>query len=163
MGGNIDIATSFMNKVWAAWHARRCYMMVIPWALVVHLIYASWRPRLLGFGCIYQAGCSCPWMCFCDLPDMYALGLRAYISGKSLVPILQLLHKQYKRLGCIASIIIPIQKSQACMWLLQAFWHGWLQPCGNPATKVVTTVSPVHCYDLGIETVTRLITLSQGC
>ena len=32
-----------------------------------------------------------------DLPDMYALGpaalgLRAYISGKSLVPMLQLLH-----------------------------------------------------------------------
>ena len=33
-----------------------------------------------------------------DFPDMYALepqaqGLRAYISGKSLVPMLQLLHK----------------------------------------------------------------------
>ena len=33
----------------------------------------------------------------CDSPDMYALkpaalGLRAYISGKSLVPMLQLLH-----------------------------------------------------------------------
>ena len=27
-----------------------------------------------------------------DSPDMYALGLRAYISGKSLVPMLQLLH-----------------------------------------------------------------------
>ena len=27
-----------------------------------------------------------------DLPDMYARGLRAYISGKSLVPMLQLLH-----------------------------------------------------------------------
>ena len=27
-----------------------------------------------------------------DLPDMYALGLRAYISGKSLMAMLQLLH-----------------------------------------------------------------------
>ena len=27
-----------------------------------------------------------------DLPDMYALGLCTYISGKSLVPMLQLLH-----------------------------------------------------------------------
>ena len=27
-----------------------------------------------------------------DLPDMYALGLWAYISGKSLVPMLQLLY-----------------------------------------------------------------------
>ena len=27
-----------------------------------------------------------------DLPDMYALSPRAYISGKSLVPMLQLLH-----------------------------------------------------------------------
>ena len=42
-------------------------------------------------------------MCSCDLPDMYArgpqarvcpraAGPRAYISGKSLVPMLQLLH-----------------------------------------------------------------------
>ena len=30
-------------------------------------------------------------MCTRDLPDMYALGPRAYISGKSLVPMLQLL------------------------------------------------------------------------
>ena len=30
----------------------------------------------------------------CDLPDMYALGLWAYISGKSLMPILQLLQNQ---------------------------------------------------------------------
>ena len=35
-----------------------------------------------------------------DLPDMYALGLRACISGKSLVPVLQLLHVPlYKHLG----------------------------------------------------------------
>ena len=27
------------------------------------------------------------------LPDMYALGLWAYISGKALMPMLQLLHK----------------------------------------------------------------------
>ena len=33
-------------------------------------------------------------MCTCDLPDMYALGLQAYISGKSLVPMLQLLHRE---------------------------------------------------------------------
>ena len=37
-------------------------------------------------------------MCCRDLPDMYALGpaalgLWAYISGKSLMPMLQLLHK----------------------------------------------------------------------
>ena len=31
-------------------------------------------------------------MCTRDLPDMYALSPRAYISGKSLVPMLQLLH-----------------------------------------------------------------------
>ena len=31
-----------------------------------------------------------------DLPDMYALGLQAYISGKSLVPMLQLLHGPYQ-------------------------------------------------------------------
>ena len=31
-------------------------------------------------------------MCTRDLPDMYALRLRAYISGKSLMPMLQLLH-----------------------------------------------------------------------
>ena len=30
-----------------------------------------------------------------DSPDMYALGLRAYISGKSLAPMLQLLHKPH--------------------------------------------------------------------
>ena len=39
-------------------------------------------------------------MCTRDLPDMYALspralGLRAYISGKSLVPMLQLLHVNF--------------------------------------------------------------------
>ena len=32
-------------------------------------------------------------MAICDLPDMYALGLWAYISGKSLMAMLQLLHK----------------------------------------------------------------------
>jgi len=31
-------------------------------------------------------------MCTHDVPDMYALRLWAYISGKSLVPMLQLLH-----------------------------------------------------------------------
>ena len=31
-------------------------------------------------------------VCTRDLPDMYALSPRAYISGKSLVPMLQLLH-----------------------------------------------------------------------
>ena len=30
-------------------------------------------------------------MCSRDLPDMYALSPRAYVSGKSLVPMLQLL------------------------------------------------------------------------
>ena len=33
-------------------------------------------------------------MCSRDLPDMYTLGLWAYISDKSLMPILQLLHNQ---------------------------------------------------------------------
>ena len=32
-----------------------------------------------------------------DLPDMYALGPRAYISGKSLLPMLQLLHVAYSQ------------------------------------------------------------------
>ena len=53
-------------------------------------------------------------MCSRDLPDMYALGLWAYISGKSLVSMLQLLlilSRLYWRL--------PIQKTQACVWLLQ--------------------------------------------
>ena len=36
-----------------------------------------------------------------DLPDMYALGLWANISGKSLVPMLQLLYKQVSFHMCI--------------------------------------------------------------
>ena len=31
-------------------------------------------------------------MCTRDLPDMYALSPQAYISGKSLVPMLKLIH-----------------------------------------------------------------------
>ena len=34
-------------------------------------------------------------MCSRDLPDMYTLSPRAYISGKSLMPMLQLIHKLY--------------------------------------------------------------------
>ena len=32
----------------------------------------------------------------CDMPNMYALGLQHYISGKSLIPMLQLLHTQHR-------------------------------------------------------------------
>ena len=38
-----------------------------------------------------------------DLPDMYALSPRAYISGKSLVPMLQLIHMY---VGVYTSFII---------------------------------------------------------
>ena len=49
-------------------------------------------------------------MCTRDLPDMYALGpvalgLREYISGKSLVPMLQLLHKLSHTRSRIFSIL----------------------------------------------------------
>ena len=34
-----------------------------------------------------------------DLPDMYVLGLWAYISAKSLIPMLQPLHKEYSHVS----------------------------------------------------------------
>ena len=65
--GNINIATSFMNKACStrprtvcAW---KCYIVVIPWALVVCLIYTS---SALGPA---------------------ALELWVYISGKPLMPM----------------------------------------------------------------------------
>ena len=45
-------------------HAQKCYIVVIPWALGICLIYT---PSALG---------------------PVALGLRVYISGKPLVPVL---------------------------------------------------------------------------
>ena len=44
-------------------------------------------------------------MCSRVLPDMYAVGLWAYISGKSLMPMLQLLHE------CFANdfLYMPLQ------------------------------------------------------
>ena len=52
-----------------------------------------------------------------DLPDMYALGLQAYISGKSLVPMLQLLH-----VACRFWI-----KMSTCFILVYFMTHSYIQ------------------------------------
>ena len=67
--GNIDKAMSFMNRFeLLSTHpltvrAMKCYIVVISWALVVHLIYTS--------SALAPA----------------ALELRVYISGKPLMPM----------------------------------------------------------------------------
>ena len=54
-------------------------------------------------------------MCTRDLPDMYALGLRAYISGKSLVPMLQLLHvAQHAYVYFVMENLLSTPKLDSC-------------------------------------------------
>ena len=63
-------------------------------------------------------------MCSRDLPDMYALsalGLRAYISGKSLMPMLQLLHISLC-MGIIKASAHGITKIYPCNYVLGV--HG---------------------------------------
>ena len=69
IGGNIDIATSFINRFELlsthplTVHALKCYIVVIPWALVVRIINTS----------------------LALAPA--ALELQVYISGKPLMPM----------------------------------------------------------------------------
>ena len=54
-------------------------------------------------------------MCSRDLPDMYALGLWAYISGKSLVPMLQLLLVTSVTSSSMLPCIIPVSTKLGCL------------------------------------------------
>ena len=64
-----EISTSSFGQIL---ECRKCNILVVTWALVLCLIY---MPKARG---------------------PVALGLWAYISGKALVPMLQLLHKTLK-------------------------------------------------------------------
>ena len=70
-----EISTSSLGKFL---ECRKCYILLVTCALVIYL------------------------MCMPSALGPVALGLRAYISGKSLVPMLQLLHINHQR-----NIVVP--------------------------------------------------------
>ena len=70
---------------------RKCYILLVTCALVIYLIC---------------------------MPE--ARGLRAYISGKSLMPMLQLLHKRYALIRKFYSHIVVITLWLALEWYIHA-------------------------------------------
>jgi len=71
-------------------------------------------------------------MCTHDLPDMYALSPWAYISGKSLVPMLQLLHvKNHSKFHLFIRIFIThkaLKLNYSDVYMYQIGISAWITP-----------------------------------
>ena len=91
-------------------------------------------------------------MCSRDLPDMYALGpvalgLWAYISGKSLVPMLQLLHVLHQIFTVM--ICFPSQCQITHRYMnTKTCIHKCTHPHGHTSTKKqkLTTINVIAVY-----------------
>ena len=91
-----EISTSSLGRFL---ECRKCYILLVTCALVIYLIC---KPSALGSA---------------------ALGLLAYISGKSLMPMLQLLHKTWYYKIFVSDTLQLTHQSQNCVHIVIATWN----------------------------------------